>query len=324
MNLLRRHFFLVGIGLAALIATIFPPVTGWGRDVLTWTTKVGIGGIFLIYGWKMELDHLGERLRDWRLHLSIQATTFLVLPFVGWMLYLALSDSALQAIREPIFYTMVLPSTVSFSVMMTAIARGNLAASILNASLSGIIGVMVIPLWLQFVGIPFVQDASLGFIYSMLIIQILVPVGLGLMSQRRVLKRISRNHFILKHFDKFIIWLIVYKSFSASYSTELSHQLGVMEVAVVGGTSVLLYFLALGITGRWARFLGFSRDNTISFRLCGTLKSLVHGTAMAAVFFAPEQIPTMLLGILFYHGFALFYTSYLAEKWGRTPESTQS
>lgn len=45
------------------------------------------------------------------------------------------------------FFLAALPSTVSSSVVMVSIAKGNIPAAIFNASISSLIGVVVTPLW---------------------------------------------------------------------------------------------------------------------------------------------------------------------------------
>jgi sodium/bile acid cotransporter 7 len=52
-----------------------------------------------------------------------------------------------------------LPSTVSSSVVMVSIARGNVPAAIFNASISGLIGIVITPLWMGL----FLQQTSADF-----------------------------------------------------------------------------------------------------------------------------------------------------------------
>ncbi|MBP5621211.1 MAG: bile acid:sodium symporter, partial [Thermoguttaceae bacterium] len=48
-----------------------------------------------------------------------------------------------------VFFLAALPSTVSSSVVMTNIARGNVPAAIFDASISSLLGVFVTPLWMR-------------------------------------------------------------------------------------------------------------------------------------------------------------------------------
>ncbi|GAL78303.1 sodium/bile acid symporter family [Algibacter lectus] len=47
-----------------------------------------------------------------------------------------------------VLFLAALPSTVSSSVVMVSMAKGNIPAAIFNASISGIIGVALTPLWM--------------------------------------------------------------------------------------------------------------------------------------------------------------------------------
>ena len=77
-----------------------------------------------------------------------------------------------------------LPSTVSASVVMVSIAKGNVPAAIFNASISGLIGILVTPLWMGLFTQNLVGDFNLSSIYLKLLIEILLPVALGLFLQR--------------------------------------------------------------------------------------------------------------------------------------------
>src|SRR6185436_8469227 len=82
-----------------------------------------------------------------RLHLVVQACTYLLFPLIGWGIVVLgrgrLSDDLLLGF----FYLCALPSTVSSSVAMTAAARGNVPAAVFNATLSSLLGVFITPLW---------------------------------------------------------------------------------------------------------------------------------------------------------------------------------
>src|SRR3546814_17749092 len=62
------------------------------------------------------------------------------------------------------FYLCVLPSTVSSSIAMTAMARGNIAGAVFNATLSSLIGMVLTPLYVglymtaEHHGVPLVEQ----------------------------------------------------------------------------------------------------------------------------------------------------------------------
>ena len=100
---------------------------------------------------------------------------------------------------------------------MVAMAKGNIPAAIFNASISGIIGIAITPLWMGL----FVDPAQTNFdfteIYIKLIVQIILPVIIGLFLQRYFGEFARKHSSKLTLFDKSIILLIIYKSFAASF-----------------------------------------------------------------------------------------------------------
>lgn len=299
------------------LAWVIPTSTGFSDRILQPLTSWGIAGIFVIYGWRLHWEDLAQKLLNWPLHASVQAITFIVFPIFGAGIYLVLEHTPFAPLRGALFFASLLPSTVSFSVMMTSLARGNIPAAIFNASLSGMIGVFAVPLGLRWMGIPFIENQSLVEIYGSLILQILVPVAIGVASQRWVTERIPMEAWVIKNFDKVIIWVIVFKSFQAHFHGSGALDIPYWHTALLAIGTAVMYFIMLGVASGWARIIQLNRADSIALKMCGITKSLVHGTAMAAVLFEAERVPQMLLGILFYHGFALFTTSFLAERWGR-------
>lgn len=76
-------------------------------------------------------------------------------------------------------YLFVLPSTISSSVAMTVIGKGNLPGAIFNASLSSILGVFITPLLIQlFMGL---EGAELNLMESVISISkmLLLPMLVG-------------------------------------------------------------------------------------------------------------------------------------------------
>lgn len=117
-----------------------------------------------------------------------------------------------------IFFLACLPSTVSSSVVMISIAKGNIPAGIFNASISGLIGIVLTPLWRGFFS-PKSRIFIICFttIYIKLLLEILLPVLIGFLLQKHFRHLIEKHGAWLTFFDKTIILLIVYKSFAESF-----------------------------------------------------------------------------------------------------------
>src|SRR5699024_3250282 len=97
-----------------------------------------------------------------------------------------------------VFFMAALPSTVSSSVVMVSIARGNIPGAIFNASISGVFGIFITPLWVGLFLEAHSDTFALGDILVELLMQILLPVVIGIILNRflgswveRVIKRVN-------------------------------------------------------------------------------------------------------------------------------------
>src|SRR5690606_39713389 len=76
-----------------------------------------------------------------------------------------------------VVFLAALPSTVSSSVVMVSIAKGNIPAAIFNASISSLIGVVVTPLWVGLFIASATGDFDVTDIVIKLFLQVLLQIG---------------------------------------------------------------------------------------------------------------------------------------------------
>lgn len=277
--------------------------------------SVGVGLIFFFYGLKLSPDKIKNGLKNWKLHILVQLSTFVLFPVI-LLLFRPLAQNAQhQTIWLAFLFLAALPSTVSSSVVMVLLAKGNIPAAIFNASISGLIGIVVTPLW---VGIFIKQNSTeyeLGSIYLKLISEILLPVVLGVSLQKFGGRFASKYSQYLTLFDKSVILLIIYKSFAVSFTNNVFSTVAFFDLAIISMGSLVLFFLVYGITGYFSKLLGFNREDSITAQFCGTKKSLVHGTVFSKILF-PTSMPMgiILLPLMLFHAFQLFIVSIIATK----------
>jgi solute carrier family 10 (sodium/bile acid cotransporter), member 7 len=200
-------------------------------------------------------------------------------------------------------------------VVMVSIAGGNIPGAIFNASISGIIGIVLTPFWMGL----FLTSQATGFDFSnvliQLITQIIVPVLAGLLLHRYFVHWITRHLPKLAAFDKIIILLIVYESFSRSFMSGIFVSVSWLALGGLFVAVILLFFIVLNFTGLLAKKMDFTREDRITLQFAGTKKSLVHGSVFASVLFSGiSGAGIWLLPIMIYHSFQLFYISVLARK----------
>ncbi|HTO16637.1 MAG TPA: bile acid:sodium symporter, partial [Edaphocola sp.] len=208
------------------------------------------------------------------------------------------------------------PSTVSSSVVMVSIAKGNIPGAIFNASISSLLGIFITPLWMGWViATGTIELGSFSGILVKLLLQVFVPVVLGLLLNRFWGHWAYKNARFLKLFDQSIILLVVYLSFAESFVLGLFDNSSWLDLFWVFAGSLLLFGIAYIIIGFLSKKMKFSREDTITATFAGSKKSLVHGTVMAGIIFADfAGVGIILLPIMVYHALQLVLVSWIAQR----------
>lgn len=315
--------FVVAIVLSVALAYLFPQGGVVGASVLEVVTTWGVALIFFLYGLKLNLSELRHGLSNWRLHILVQAITFLVFPALIYLLKPLITQfGADDHLWIGFLFLAALPSTVSSSVVMVSLARGNVPAAIFNASISGLIGILLTPMWMG--ANTSTGDAGFLSLYLQLITEILLPLIAGMLVQPWLRAWVLRHKDRLAWYDKSIILLIIYKSFSASFSAGLFKDLDWSLFAMVCIVVCLLFTIVYFFSGKMAQILRFSVEDKIALQFCGTKKSFVHATVFSKILFAGSaSLGLILLPIMVYHVFQLFMVGILAERYNRRPAAIQ-
>ncbi len=184
---MKSDRFVLALFVAVAVAWLFPqPGSSQSPIPLNAICSGGIALIFFFYGVKLSPEKISAGLRNWKLHVVIQSATFIICPLLVLAFYPFLKNEQQQMTWLSVFFLAALPSTVSSSVVMVALAKGNLPAAIFNASISGLVGILLTPLWMGL----FLQEQQSDFdflpVYLKLLIEIIVPVVVGLLLQRGI------------------------------------------------------------------------------------------------------------------------------------------
>nr|WP_294903080.1 bile acid:sodium symporter family protein [uncultured Lacibacter sp.] len=310
--------FVLAIIAIIAVAYFFPQ---WGSSnstvPLDLIGSIGISLIFFFYGLKLHPEKIKNGLKNWKLHVLVQLSTFLLFPVIVLLVRPFVSDAHANSTWLAFLFLAALPSTVSSSVVMVSIAKGNLPAAIFNASISGLIGIIITPLWMGLFLQQTATDFNLSSIYIKLVTEILVPVLLGIALQRYLGKYVQRYNKQLTLFDKSVILLIIYKSFAESFEENVFSSVQLTDLLLIALAVVALFYLVFFITGYIAKLLQFNLEDRITAQFCGTKKSLVHGTVFSKILF-PASMPTgiILLPLMLFHAMQIFIISIIASKLG--------
>lgn len=310
--------FLLAIIAMVILASLFPgPGVAKEPISLEEIANYGVSVIFLFYGLRLSPEKMKAGLSNWKMHLVIQFTTFILFPLLV-LLIKPLFHESIFSLWLGVFFLSALPSTVSSSVVMVSIAKGNIPAAIFNASLSSMLGIFITPLW---TGLFIAADTG-GFDASSIVLklclQVLLPVVAGIILHRYFGRFAEKQSKTLKLFDQSVILLIIYTSFCKSFAEHLFDGLGITKILLLAAGMVLLFFLVFGLMNIISRLLHFSREDRVTVVFCGSKKSLVHGTVMSKVLFPQTTLSgIIILPLMLYHALQLIAASIIAQKMGR-------
>jgi sodium/bile acid cotransporter 7 len=278
-------------------------------------TKYGVSVIFFFYGLKLSPEKLRTGLSNWKLHLLIQTTTFILFPVFVLAFSFLLNEPDYRLLWIGTFYLAALPSTVSSSVVMVSIAGGNLPAAIFNASISSIIGIFVTPIWMSFFIDETGSSAELLDVIINLCLQILVPVILGIFLHHKWGSFVEKYKTELRYFDQSIILLIVYTAFCESFYGNMFSSHPLTEILMLAFIMISFFLVMFGLMYILSLLFKFNREDTITVLFCGSKKSLVQGAVMGRVLFQnPVSLGIILLPLMLYHALQLIAGSIIAEK----------
>jgi len=300
-----------------LFACIYAATGGMTSPIsLCWSTDIGIAGIFFFYGLRINPTQMRAGVLNWKLHILIQLTTFVLFPALILLTISFLPETRDELLWIGIFYVAALPSTVSSSVLMVSIGKGNVPGAIFNASFSSILGVVVTPLWMRFY-LSQAQGGAANFsdILLRLLLQIVLPLAIGFLLHRLLSSFAEKQKNRLRFFEKAVIVTIVYTAFSTSFTEGVFSDYAFSTILGVALGMAILFTLVYWILKLVCKMLRFSREDSITAIFCGSKKSLVHGSAMVKVLFqGVASSGLILMPIMIYHIIQLVVVSVIATK----------
>lgn len=316
----KQNVFLFLLIAMVLLARVFPFQKSYSEIFnLSGFIDWGIAGIFLLYGLKLNLKEVIRDISNWKLHLLIQFGTFIIFPLLALLFYPLAKGTEYYDIWLSVFFLASLPSTVSSSVVMVSIAKGNVTSAIFNASVSGIIGILMTPLLMSFFLDSQTENADSGEILQQLMIKVLLPIILGILLNPFLKKWVTKYSDIIAEFDRFIILLIVYESFSTAFLEKVFSAVSGVTFLILAFSVVFLFFAVYNILKFIAQKMNFRRKDVLTTTFCGSKKSLVHGSLFLLVLGIPDDKKVLfLLPVMIYHSFQLFYVSWLANRIAKT------
>lgn len=322
-----KDWFLYGMIACVGLATLFPEVGKSGGTIhADKLADWGVAAVFFFHGLGLSRQNLRTGIFAWRVHVAVQAMTFVVFPLLTFV-FCGIFGNILAWIPAQLalgFYFLgALPSTISSSVAITAIARGNVPAAIFNASISSLIGIFLTPLLIGIFATTTGDSLPLGKTIIDLFVLLFLPFLLGQAFRPFLREHAERFKKYINTFDKFVILLIVFSSFADSVARGLWKNYGVSVLAQTLAGTFLILCVALAVSFALAKCLRFGKEDEITTVFCGSKKTLASGVPMAKVIFGASalsgnlDIGLIVLPIMFYHQLQLLVCTILANRYAR-------
>ncbi|WP_172121994.1 bile acid:sodium symporter family protein [Devosia sp. 919] len=288
------------------------PARGPFADIVKQVAYYAVALLFFVYGAKLKTEAVVAGFANWRLQLTIVGLTYVMFPLLALALVFLGGSLITDELALGLLYIGILPSTVQSSIAFTALARGNVAASVCAASVSNLLGVILTPILATL--ILNAGDGGLnGAAVVNIAIQIVLPFGLGQLLRPLLGDWINRHRLISLTVDRGSILLIVYLAFSAGMVAGVWSQIDATQLFSLIGLVGLLLAIIIGITFGLGRLSGFKSEDNRTMVFCGSTKSLASGVPIANILFAGGPLSLIILPLMLYHQIQLIACAIIAQ-----------
>jgi sodium/bile acid cotransporter 7 len=308
--------FLLSLAATVLLAALLP-AHGTAAQAVSTAAKAAIALLFFLYGTRLSPQQAWHGVRQWRLHLLVLTTTFVIFPILG-LAARALVPSVLSMdLYNGLLFLCLVPSTVQSSIAFTSIARGHVSAAIVSASLSNILGVVLTPLLVVLLmntsGAPRVDSAAVRDIVS----QLLLPFAAGQLARPWIAALTARYAAVLKVVDRGSILLVVYTAFSMGVVEGIWVSVDAWRLVLLAVVAALLLAVVVIFTTVSGRLARLDRGDAIVLLFCGSKKSLASGLPMALVLFPAATVGLTMLPLMIFHQIQLVVCAVIASRLAR-------
>lgn len=333
MNWIRKNHFTLLLVAAVLLAFLVPSLGQKGGLLRSEvTSRWGVIIIFFVQGLSLPTKALTAGLLNWRLHVFVQLWNFLLAPALMALAILVARPFLSPEAWAGFWYLAVLPTTVSSAVAMTSVAKGDTAGAVFNTTLSNVLGVFLVPLWVVF--LFHTGDAGgsaggvdLGDLLWSLTKLILIPLLVGQVVRPFILqtRAFARIKPWFKTINNTIIVYIVYTTFCNSVAADSWSQFGALLIAKVL-LAVVVYIVLMAALVWWTSgMIGLNRPARIAGFFCGSQKTLAAGVPMANAIFAGAAVSgidlsLLILPLMCYHPLQLLLAGVLMPRFQESAE----
>jgi sodium/bile acid cotransporter 7 len=300
--------------IAVIVVASLLPCYGAGARVLDALTMLAIASLFFLQGARLSRDAIVAGSKNWRLHLAIASTTFILFPLIGSGLFTLSPGILTPPLQAGVLFVCALPSTVQSSIALTSIARGNVAGAICAATASNIIGIVLTPILLALMLSVHGAAIDLSGLWKILL-ELVLPFIVGHALRPRIGQWADQNRGILAITDRGSILLVVYTAFSSVVINGIWSETPPIVLAELVFVDALLLVVVLLTIKLGSRLFGLTYADEVAIVFCGSQKSAVTGIPMAHLLFTGPGAGLIVLPIIIYHQLQLWLGAWLARRY---------
>ncbi|MGP1283883.1 MAG: bile acid:sodium symporter [Parasphingopyxis sp.] len=315
--LLPDRFIIVLLAMVGLAALL--PARGAALDWLGTVSTVCIVTLFFVHGARLSRSAVIGGFTRLRLHLVIVAFTFLAFPLLGLLLTTLAAPLIDPAFIPGILFLSALPTTVASSIAMVSMAKGNVAASVIAAALSSMLGVVLTPLMfaalLSTAGAP-IDLSGIGTVVLILAL----PFATGQLFRPLAGAWIEAHPVVGRTLDRLTILLAIYVALSAAVGGGLLAGLGMNGFLLLLAAMLALLGLVIAAAMLATRLLGFGYGDGTALLFAAIQKSVISGTPMARILFPGAEAGLIIVPLLVYYVPMMTVSAIMAARMGSDRE----
>lgn len=324
---LKRHAFTLWLMAAVVLAIVFPgPGSKGGIFLSEWTTELGVFIIFLLQGISLPTSELTTGYKPKRLHVFVLSWNYLLFPVVVGVLMIPLSLVLPSELQLGFWLLAILPTTVSSAVVFSAVSGGNTSNAIFATVFSNLLSVLLVPaVAVAYLAVEADANVPLVPLFTKLSLLIVLPLIVGQLIRKfgmALSEQISKR---TKGWANWIIIFIVHCAFAQSVQSGFLDQLGLLPIAFVISSTVLVLLLVSRLVWWSSAWLKPTREQRIAAFFCASQKSLATGLPLTASILAaaPGVVDpaAVLIPLMCYHPAQLVLGVFLSGRWSSSKEN---
>jgi len=282
---------------------------GWLKTEIT--TRVAVFIIFVLQGLTLPTRELKRGLAQFHVHAVTQGFIFVFIPALTYVLLLPVKQCYIYDLYMGFLFLAALPATISTSVVYTTQSNGATSVALFNSSVSNILAVFLVPIWVSWQIKAQVTLPPVGTLILKIALMVLLPFLIGQAVRQGVRQWADRRKKIMSNISMGLILFIVFAAFCNSVKHHTWHDLGMEEIGLAFVSTLILLLLVMAAGGVCRKLARFKREDGIAFFFSGTQKALSTGIPMATAIFASTRLDLSLIivPLMFYHPLQLLLGS---------------